>query len=69
MNEEVFNLSIRRFLKRAGIGAQREIERAVEAALAEGRIAEGTPLVATMTLEVGELELRVVFDGDIVLEE
>ncbi|WP_355659949.1 DUF6494 family protein [Halomonas salifodinae] len=69
MNEEVFNLSIRRFLKRAGIGAQREIEHAVEAALAEGRIAVGEPLAASMTLEVGELELRVVFDGDIVLEE
>ncbi|MBF8224275.1 DUF6494 family protein [Halomonas sp. 328] len=69
MNEEIFNLSIRRFLKRAGIGAQREIEHAVEAALAEGRIAVGEPLAASMTLEVGELELRVVFDGDIVLEE
>ncbi|WP_431026249.1 DUF6494 family protein [Halomonas sp. H5] len=69
MNEEVFNLSIRRFLKRAGIGAQREIEHAVEAALAEGRIASQGPLAATMTLEVGDLELRVVFEGDIELEE
>ena len=39
MDEEVFNLSIRKFLKVVGIGSQREIERAVAQALADGGIA------------------------------
>src|SRR5262249_30534375 len=38
MNEDVFNGSIRRFLKALGVSAQREIEKAVRHALAEGRL-------------------------------
>ena len=38
MNEDVFNGSIRRFLKALGVSAQREIEKAVRQALAEGRL-------------------------------
>ena len=36
MNEDVFNTSIRKFLKTLGVTAQREIEKAVRQALAEG---------------------------------
>ena len=35
MNEDVFNASIRKFLKTLGVGAQREIEKAVRRALAQ----------------------------------
>jgi Family of unknown function (DUF6494) len=38
MNEEVFNTSIRKFLKRLGVTAQREIEKAVRQGLAEGKL-------------------------------
>jgi hypothetical protein len=38
MNEEVFNVSIRKFLKTLGVSAQREIEKAVWQALAEGKL-------------------------------
>ena len=34
MNEETFNLSIRKFLKTVGVGSQREVERAVDEARA-----------------------------------
>ena len=34
MNEDVFNVSIRKFLKTLGVSAQREIEKAVRQALA-----------------------------------
>jgi hypothetical protein len=37
MNEENFNLGIRKFLKRVGIGSQREIERVVNKTVEEGR--------------------------------
>jgi hypothetical protein len=68
MNEETFNLSIRKFLKVVGIGSQREIERAVIKALEEGFIAGSETFPATVTLEVAALNLNVKFDGEIRLE-
>src|SRR5215831_8562200 len=38
MNEDIFNGSIRKFLKMLGVSAQREIEKAVRQALAEGKL-------------------------------
>ena len=37
MDEETFNLSIRKFLKMVGVNSQREIEQAVANAVAAGR--------------------------------
>lgn len=68
MNEETFNLSIRKFLKVVGIGSQREIERAVRKALDEGLIAGSETFPATVTLEVAGLNLNVKFEGEIRLE-
>ncbi|HEY5321252.1 MAG TPA: DUF6494 family protein, partial [Caldimonas sp.] len=39
MNEENFNISIRKFLKMVGVSSQREIEQAVAKALAIGSVA------------------------------
>ena len=36
MNEDVFNMSVRKFLKQVGITAQREIENAVREAISRG---------------------------------
>ena len=44
MNEERFNLDTRRFLKHFGVTAQREIEKAVAAAIAEGKL-KGTETI------------------------
>jgi hypothetical protein len=68
MNEETFNLSIRKFLKSVGINSQRQIEHAAEKALADGSIAGTESFPATMTLEVAGLKLRVTFDGEIALQ-
>ncbi len=68
MNEETFNLSIRKFLKMVGIRSQREIEQAVAAALAAGRIAGTETFAARVTLRVDDLDLTVDFDGDIELQ-
>ncbi len=67
MNEETFNLSIRKFLKMVGVSSQREIEHAVEKALADGAVRPDATLPATMTLEVAGLKLKVNFDGEINL--
>jgi Family of unknown function (DUF6494) len=67
MDEETFNLSIRKFLKTVGISSQREIERAAAAALDAGSIAGTESFPARMTLEVDGLKLKVVFEGTIDL--
>lgn len=53
MDEERFNIDIRKFLKHFGVTAQREIEKAVAAALADGRL-KGTEIIKAHA----ELELE-----------
>lgn len=68
MNPETFNMSIRKFLKSVGVQSQREIEDAVEKAIASGRLKGGETLPAKMTLTVDGLALSVTIDGRISLE-
>ena len=68
MNEETFNLSIRKFLKMVGVNSQREIEQAVAKAIASGAIAGTEAFPAHVTLEISGLKLNVKFDGEIRLE-
>jgi hypothetical protein len=67
MNEDVFNLDLRKFLKRFGVTAQREIERAVAEALENGTLTGNEVLSVRATLTIpGVLdELRI--DGEIGL--
>jgi hypothetical protein len=68
MNEETFNLSIRKFLKLVGVSSQREIEHAVEKAMAAQALAGTETLAAVMTLELPALGLQVKFDGEVKLQ-
>ncbi|MDQ2988605.1 MAG: DUF6494 family protein [Pseudomonadota bacterium] len=68
MNEETFNLSLRKFLKMVGVSSQNEIEKAVARALAEKSITGNESLPASMTLEIAGIKLNVKFDGAIALE-
>ena len=68
MDDEVFNLSLRKFLKTVGVSSQREIEQAVAKAIQDGAIAGTETLPATMTLEIAGLKLRVTFDGEVKLQ-
>lgn len=68
MNDENFNLSLRKFLKMVGVSSQNEIEKAVARAIAEKQIAGNESLPATMTLEIAGVKLNVKFDGVITLE-
>lgn len=67
MNEESFNLSVRKFLKQFGVGAQREIEQAVLHALENGTLAGNEELPASATLKLGRLNLEFTVDGQITL--
>ncbi|MEX0959502.1 MAG: DUF6494 family protein [Burkholderiales bacterium] len=68
MNEENFNMSIRKFLKLTGVGSQREIEQAVSRALADGKLKGSERLPAKMKLTIPAIGLDVDFDGEITLE-
>jgi hypothetical protein len=68
MNEDEFNISIRKFLKMVGVSSQRDIEHAVQKALADGSIKGIETFPARMTLEVAGLKLNVNFEGEIRLQ-
>ena len=68
MDQETFNLSIRKFLKMVGVNSQREIEQAVQSALASQRIKGEETLAAKVTLEIPSLGVKVPFDGEIKLK-
>ena len=68
MNEETFNISIRKFLKMVGVSSQRDIEQAVAKAVADGAIAGTESFPAKMTLDIPGLKLNVHSDGEIRLE-
>jgi len=68
MNEETFNLSIRKFLKIVGINSQREIEMAVRKALEEGRIEGDETFPASVTVAAPGLNLSFKIEGEIKLE-
>ena len=57
MNEDVFNSSLRGFLKKVGITSQREIEKAVRDAVASGRLKGNEKLPAKMVLTLGGVSL------------
>ncbi|MBP0631038.1 MULTISPECIES: DUF6494 family protein [unclassified Cupriavidus] len=68
MDEETFNLSIRKFLKVVGVSSQREIEQAIAQAIADGAISATGRFPVTMTLELPAAKLKAKFDGEIQLE-
>ena len=68
MDQETFNLSIRKFLKMVGVNSQREIEQAVQKAMMSGRLQGSETLDVKCTLEIPSLGVRVPFDGEIKLK-
>ena len=67
MNEDVFNTSLRRFLKKVGITSQREIEKSVRDGLASGRLKGHEKLPAKIVLTVGGVSLSHEIEDEIEL--
>ena len=67
MDEDLFNMEIRKYLKKVGVSSQREIEKAVREAIKAGRISGNETLKARMTLTIDSVDLRYEIDGDIAL--
>jgi hypothetical protein len=68
MNEDVLNVSVRKFLKKVGITSQREIEQAVRAAVSGGKLKGNETLPAKVVLTVAGISLSVEIEGAIELE-
>jgi ribosomal protein L1 len=67
MNEDVFNMSLRKFLKKVGVTSQREIEKAVREAIDKGQLKGDETLQAEVTIKVGGVQLTEKIDGKIEL--
>ena len=67
MNEEAFNISIRKFLKHFGVTAQREIEQVVRRGLEDGSLKEDEPIPVRATLTVGDIVHDFHIDSEITL--
>lgn len=65
MNEDTFNMEVRKFLKVVGITSQREIELAVRKALADGKLKSNATLEAKIVLTIPGLGLEHHIDGKI----
>ena len=68
MNEEALNMSLRKFLKVVGVTSQQEIEKAIRAAEAAGKLKGKPSLQAQMVLTIGEVGLSHKVEGTIELE-
>jgi hypothetical protein len=67
VEEDVFNLELRRFLRGFGVTAQREIEKAVEAALRERKLAGNEILPVHATLSIPGVLPTFEINGEIAL--
>ncbi len=67
MDEEIFNMQIRKFLKNVGVTSQRKIENAVRAGLEDGTLKGEETIRAKVTLSIETLGLSTEIDGEIDL--
>ncbi len=67
MNEDKFNVGIRKFLKEVGVTSQREIEKAVRIALENGTLKGNEKLSVKAVVTLDAVKLNHTVDGDIEL--
>ncbi len=67
MDEEVLNMSVRKFLKKVRITSQRETEKVINQALANGDIDQSSICKVSMQLTIDVSDKPLVIDGEIHL--
>ncbi len=65
MDEDRFNMSIRKFLKKVGVTAQREIENNIRGALAKGKLSGEGKVTARATITLEGFGVATEITGDI----
>lgn len=68
MNQDTFNMELRKFLKKVGVTSQHEIEQAVEMAIAKNMIEDNEKLAVNVVLSINRIDLRYEINGSINLE-
>ncbi|UXN58641.1 DUF6494 family protein [Phyllobacterium zundukense] len=68
MNEDALNTSLRKFLKEVGVTSQREIEKTVREAIADGRLNGSETLSAKVVLTIDKVGLTHTIDGMVNLQ-
>jgi ribosomal protein L1 len=68
MNEDTFNMEIRKYLKKVGVTSQREIEHAVQKAIESGKLNGTDSIDVQMTLDMPAVDLNYCIEGKIALE-
>jgi hypothetical protein len=69
MDDEAFNISTRKFLKKLGVTSQREIELGLRQAVEAGRLEGNERLPARAVVSVDGLDQEIVVEGEIDLEK
>ncbi len=67
MDDSVFNMAIRRFLKEVGVSSQRAIESAVRQAVEGGTLQGDETLAVQATVILEAVDLRHEVEGEIAL--
>ena len=67
MNDEALKAAVDRFLKTVSFKAQRELEKVVRTAVANGKLKPGEPLTASVTLSNDKIDLNVTIFSKIEL--
>ena len=67
MDEEVFNLEVRKFLKKVGVQSQQEIEQAVRYNIEKGTLSGTETLPVSVVLRVSDIGVEVLIEGEIGL--
>jgi hypothetical protein len=67
MNEDRFNIEVRKFLKEVGVTSQREIERAVRRAIASGQLEGDEKLKGSARIQIERIVLDHRVEGEIAL--
>ena len=68
MNQDNFNMEIRKYLKKVGITSQREITELVNQAISEGKLTGNETLKAKTKISLQDLGYELEIDGEISLD-
>ncbi len=68
MDQDIFNMEVRKFLKKVGVTSQREIEAAVRGGIESGALKGAETVRARVTLSIDALGLSIDIDGEISLK-
>tara|TARA_B110000014_G_scaffold102225_1_gene70141 strand:- start:136 stop:342 length:207 start_codon:yes stop_codon:yes gene_type:complete len=68
MNQDNFNMEIRKYLKKVGITSQREITESVNQAISEGKLTGNETLKAKTKISLQDLGYELEIDGEISLD-